>query len=984
MNNAVAFTLAVAATCATAMAAPPIPMPEGEITYIELGDRLSADFGSDGGIVFGNFNAPEGTLLSMEATVRKQLLDLSLLDANGDEIDLGTYVFEGDSAAEITNFPIPFSGNYTLVIEAAPPPFDSVSGSSGRLRAKTDGDLPLGIMLSPFSGVVTNTLTDDPVAGTFVMPGPYLLVTDAGGAYEGNIPSGEYEVVLEADYFVTWTETVLLFPTFPTALNVALAPIAPVVVETTFAGDAAPGGTAIASAEVIILDGSMLQGFMWSQIKGATATLVNEDTDTVLIECADAMAYKDKLFETLSEPPIRADQLPPHVPPPAGEFPGGIQDRFQVVGASPFALEETAMVELLVEVSTTSGVYDGHVDMHTDLPWNSAAGIQNVPVGTPVLLHGKSQATYDWTMNAPATSTATLLDATTQYPEFTPDVPGTYELLVTDLSGAGLVTIDVFAGHWRGVVTGQNADGRPLSDASCVGCHQAVGADKFTPWAQTGHAEIFSANLDTSTHYGPNCFGCHTVGFDPATFNGGFDDAVDYDDFLGSGLLNNPGDNWTAMLAQYPMAAKLANIQCENCHGPQDKDPGSFSDAHMGPEFRTSLSSDGCATCHGEPLRHGRFQQWQLSGHANYELAIDEAGSANCSRCHTANGFLAWVPVLLGDQPGDPTDNVTVTWTADQAHPQTCSTCHDPHDIGTSSGEPTDAKVRIMGTTPPLLAGFTAYGVGKGAVCMTCHNTRRGLRNDDNFFDFYGTPEAARAPHGGAQTDMLMGENAYLTDTGVRGNHSFVTDTCVVCHMEATPPPDDLSYNGSGTNHTFFASPEVCADCHGGFEASSIQAGVQETLDLLQEVIEESLIDYIAVQTGLGHMIDLNGVALITDVSQIEEIVFGSYHGRQSMTVTFVGGDVFGPFRMNDVTILDPMGTPLAAFYDFADPNLIKAGWNWNLVNNDGSLGVHNPTFTYKILAGSIQPLDPFAPVKLPSWMAQFAPDMGKQPMGSY
>ena len=63
---------------------------------------------------------------------------------------------------------------------------------------------------------------------------------------------------------------------------------------------------------------------------------------------------------------------------------------------------------------------------------------------------------------------------------------------------------------------------------------------------------IFTNNLNTSTHYGPNCFACHTVGFDPEVANGGIDDAPDYGDFLASGLLGNPDpNNWTTMLANY-------------------------------------------------------------------------------------------------------------------------------------------------------------------------------------------------------------------------------------------------------------------------------------------------------------------------------------------------------------------------------------------------------------------------------------------------
>ena len=126
-----------------------------------------------------------------------------------------------------------------------------------------------------------------------------------------------------------------------------------------------------------------------------------------------------------------------------------------------------------------------------------------------------------------------------------------------------------------------------------------------------------------------------------------------------------------------------------------------------------------------------------MSGHADYELAIDEGESGNCSRCHTGNGFLNWLPILLDDDPAtDPVESIEVTWTADETHPQTCVTCHDPHAIGTTTGVDTNATVRISGDTPPLIAGFTAVGVGKGAICMTCHNSRRGLRNDSNFADF--------------------------------------------------------------------------------------------------------------------------------------------------------------------------------------------------------------------------------------------------------
>ena len=126
---------------------------------------------------------------------------------------------------------------------------------------------------------------------------------------------------------------------------------------------------------------------------------------------------------------------------------------------------------------------------------------------------------------------------------------------------------------------------------------------------------------------------------------------------------------------------------CENCHGPQ-----TFGAPHQRVDGapRVSLASNVCAQCHGEPARHGRYQQWQLSGHANYELAMEEGSSDSCSRCHTGNGFVAWQELGF-----DPDENVDASqWTSDEIHPQTCATCHDPHAIGTTTDLTTNATVR--------------------------------------------------------------------------------------------------------------------------------------------------------------------------------------------------------------------------------------------------------------------------------------------------
>jgi hypothetical protein len=718
----------------------------------------------------------------------------------------------------------------------------------------------------------------------------------------------------------------------------------PVDVAVAVSGTPAFGATVTAKATITINDGSALQSILWTQTGGAAAALSGITTDTVTAVLAGRGAYRAALIHALSEPPITAAQLPPNVPVPPEEFPGGLQDRFGVVAVNPFALEEGGAVTLTVTVVTSSGTYTGTGVIATPLPWTTSTGVENVAVGIPVIVHGKTQASYNWVLTAPSGSSATLTDATSQSPEFTPDVPGTYSLTVTDLASGSPATIPVVAGLWRGVIVGQDANSRPTVDTACTGCH-AVGTtlDLFTPWAQTGHAEIFTQNVNTPNgHYSTSCISCHTVGYDTAASNNGIDDQSDWTAFLASNLLTH-GDptNWTNILAQFPKTAKLANIQCENCHGPQT------SDAHTHGEARETLSSDLCGSCHGEPARHGRYQQWQLSAHANYEVAESEGMSGGCAVCHTANGFLAW------GKSGYTASSVQVTWTQDQIHPQTCQTCHDPHAIGTTSGSASsNATVRVSGDTPLLQAGFTATNVGRGAICMTCHNGRRGLRNDSTFT----VSGAAQAPHVGPQADVLMGQNFYLVSLSGPGYHARVQDTCVSCHMGKTPPPALLSYQLGGTNHTFYASKEICSDCHTTITADDVQGPVEGKLETLTEAVNQALSDLLKAQLALGNTIDLGGLKTLASASDFTKVEFAESHGSQGMTVTLSDATTVGPVAMTSVKVVPPTGSPVA-LYTVADPTIPKAAWNMLMIESDASKGVHNPGLVNRVLDVSIYAL---------------------------
>ena len=718
----------------------------------------------------------------------------------------------------------------------------------------------------------------------------------------------------------------------------------PVTVTMAVTGDPAPGATVTARATITINDGSTLQSIKWSQAGGVAATLTNTTADTATIALPSRKVFQEELMTVLAEPPISDAQLPANVPAKP-DYAGGLQNRFTLVGVSPRALEDAAAIRLDIAVTTTSGTYHTAASVAGNLPWEPASGARNVAILLPVLLHAKKQASYDWSLTVPSGSTASLFDPTTQNPEFTPDVAGTYQLTVTDLGTAKAVNMTVHAGTWKGIITGQDAAGRPIPDSACMQCHvkNTPHFDLFTPWAKSGHAEIFTQNVNTPAgHYSTACVSCHTVGFNAkAIKNNGIDEALDWTAFLSTTMLTHgEASNWTSILAKFPATARMANVQCESCHGPQD------SAAHMKKDgSRKSLSSDLCGTCHGEPLRHGRFQQWQLSAHANYKTAVAEGTDPTCSKCHSAQGFVAW------QDKGFSTANLTVDWTTEEVHPQTCATCHDPHDPGTTSGDKnTNAKVRVTGTTPALLAGFTATNVGSGAICMTCHNGRRDLRDDSH----YVASDATRAPHEGPQADVLMGQNMFFTKVGTRGLHSMIQDSCVTCHMESTDPPAALANRNAdgtlgGTNHTFYASNTICSKCHSNITKETVQAPVQAKLDSLKAQMETAIRNVMQAQIRAGNTIDLNGLKTVRNVSDITAVEFISTHGRQGVNVTLTGGVKVTDLSLATVKVVRPAGSPVE-LYAVADPAIAKAGWNYLMVTNDKSKGVHNPAFVNSAL----------------------------------
>ncbi len=585
-----------------------------------------------------------------------------------------------------------------------------------------------------------------------------------------------------------------------------------------------------------------------------------------------------------------------------------------------------------------------------------------------------------WSLAKPGASSASLSGTSDTYPYFTPDSSGTYT--VTDNNNGATVT--VYAGTWRGILVGAPS-GTLLPatyDTSCNGCHNVpdnpltawsgdttAAPDKFAPWSKTGHAKRFTEGLNDSGPgeiYNATCFNCHTVGqVATAKNNGGFHDQSGYNSFVAN-VINTATTPSATRYANawsdptYSTLLQRTNIQCEQCHGPQNNTGAHGAAGAPIAGTRESLDANMCGLCHGAATHHTRYQAWKLSpsGHSNYDLARNEGTNPSCAACHSAQGNLIYQKQLVNGNPLRTIPSGSITWTVNTVQPQTCAVCHDPHNVGsesddayftpeqvTNNGQPRLALLMKAaglnpGDTPKLPAGFKATGVGKGGQCIICHNSRNGGSGSDAYLHedndpVFGGLTAYATPHSPAQSDVLMGHNAYFVEASggdlslQRGAHSTLPDTCVTCHMEKSPPPYLWTENDHGTNHTFKADIGICNNCHG------VDSGLGPKLQM-------------DTQTQLDQVLAAINGAIISQAT-------GTYKGN-------IASATYNPGYMVTVNLTYLDSTPAANGVSLvkvvplntdAGQALAKGVWNYNLINNDSSKGVHNPNFVRKVLGNT-------------------------------
>jgi hypothetical protein len=845
-----------------------------------------------------------------------------------------------------------------------------------------------------WTGTLTGTVTSqagDGLQGVTVTTDPLALTgtTDASGVYTiANVPSGVYQVTFARANAASKTVANVSIPTGQTITVSPVLTYSPLAISFTAPTIPATGLFPVGFGKPVDVS---------ADVTGATGTLVY--TWTVTGPTAETMsgigAAAGFTTGTISE--MQAGGKVQYWDVPASK------------GLVPITAGQTAYMNYVVKLSVTDGKYTQSKTL--TIPSGFYTAGQNVaPVGVPVIVNDETGG-YDWQLTVPTGSTAALNLPTDKNAWFVPDVAGTYTVKNGSADTAPVV---VYASTWSGSSEGCGGCHAAAIDAavdakfkawnnSAHGNHywkfmeyddagnlvwadpdvlapttlvDAAGNPVF--WINPGRMTLpqFGLSNAEGAHYGESCVQCHAVGFDKRVANGGFDDQAGYafraDLLHDTGVITQPDPAaWDAL----PAGSKArAGIQCESCHGPvtshangsallQTK-PASFYDAQT------------CGVCHDRAAKHDRYQLYMQAGHSNRALALEEGTSTNCGRCHSAQGFVAWSASGF-----NPATNLATAPDLAGIEPQTCIACHDPHTT----------KLRVDESAPiATTSGFTVWGAGAGQLCVVCHSNRRGLRNDAATVSASGWYQL---PHGSAQSDLFFGQNAFffgpLTDGSTMSVHAYVVNgTCAGCHMEPELASEALTIAGTYgakpqvTNHSFKVNSNICGECHEGASLAALQERTHVGLTALSEALAAAakrLVPATFKMTLTAPAVDTDndpatapvaftGLATVTTLP--DAVVLGAA-GSHGMALTYTWNAAFDvTFTQADNAALaaDAIGTVAAGPVGFgvsatavrtatggavyaAGSDFLKAYWNFGLIEEDQTLGAHNPGFAQQVLA---------------------------------
>jgi hypothetical protein len=620
----------------------------------------------------------------------------------------------------------------------------------------------------------------------------------------------------------------------------------------------------------------------------------------------------------------------------------------------PVRLLAVALLALASTLGTRAASLNGRLIARPVTPGNAvnyslpanleySGGLATVGVGTPVYLEADVSLGIAGITNVAFTITSKPIgSAAVIAASPLPTNLGIYEpadQLVYEVAGRALLRPDVTGEYTVSAAIGTLTNGSTnvsfnINAATYMGafvcelCHSGGYAETEYPyWTNTAHSMIFTEGIDglLGSNYSVSCIKCHTVGYD-----------TNASSYLDNGFYATQlADNWTFptnlaatnFASMPPSLQNLANIQCENCHGPGSLHAYAFGNTNLPgwPLLDVTVNSGDCNQCHDAPSKHVYGTEWYASSHAVTTTIPSGATRDQCVMCHTSYGFITRIDNTESNIVANNTiTNFAPTNTTYAAIG--CQTCHEPHgNTFPTNNAPNTHIIRTLASVT-LGDGTVVTNAGEAELCLECHHSRDG--GASNNVVQYALGKATWAggssfgPHDGPQGDMIEAANAITYGLVIpsSAHRIAVSNVCVGCHMQtvASTDPGFLHVGAHTFEMKYYVTNSgvatevdqvaVCNQCHGGITNFNFPVEDYANTGVIQ-----------GVQTEVQILLNQLSTLLPNSSGVVDGTVKTSLSTKTNWTQA-----------------------------------QLQAAYNWQFVANDGSLGVHNAPYATGILKASI------------------------------
>ncbi|MDH4262828.1 MAG: hypothetical protein OEV78_07285 [Spirochaetia bacterium] len=430
---------------------------------------------------------------------------------------------------------------------------------------------------------------------------------------------------------------------------------------------------------------------------------------------------------------------------------------------------------------------------------------------------------------------------------------------------------------------------------------------------------------------------------------------------------------------------------CFNCHGENTLAGNKLQWAQAG--WSESVHANGIQA----PIFASFFttvNNWYIAGYEWHGSDAFYSNGSGCQICHTKEGFLKKINGDYG----------TVNWTSSSAfsvainadsikNPTklTCFTCHAPHERG-------DFTLTVDPTTPVTTQSGMVYNKAKGSLCANCHQVRLSGYSSVNAL-VIGNVSAGITkssltrfgPHHGPQTDINLGTGGaeYGTKYSATGytNHAHSIDTnanCVNCHMAddfanlSEPARYALSPAVGGHsmavvgivhgNPTANIAGCTYTGCHDGGAFGSVAAATFTTGTQYLAKGKAYVNKTGGSTTAAVYYAKINGLLklLANPDTSCSGLLATAYDNLIPITTETITWTLMPDGSYADTTKINFNSCAPTAFSAniaadasvtnnttlLASPagRVAMAIWNFQLVREDKSMGLHNPTYILELL----------------------------------